>query len=540
MIRITECKLQLDQAITLESELTHLKKWVVSYLKCSSSEITSLTIVKKATDARKKSHVFFVYSVDIVVKNEQAILQKNLKNTTIAPPPFEYQLVPGSKPLNNRVVVVGFGPSGIFASLLLARYGFQPIVIERGPDVDTRTEKIKEFNQTSVFHKDGTILFGEGGAGTFSDGKLYTLVNDGRSKIIFDTFIKHGAQKEIGYINKPHIGTDALKGIIKGIRQEILSLGGEIYFQTQLTNVVIQEGKLTGIEVNHSSIIPTSLCLLGIGHSARDTYELLHSQGVFFQQKPFSIGLRIEHPQTMINQSQYGSYHSHLALGAADYKLFHHAKTGRTAYTFCMCPGGYVMSSQSEEGAVVTNGMSESKRDGVNANSALLVNVTPEDYGSLHPLAGIAFQRFFEQKAFVMGGSNYFAPIQKVGDFLQNRVSTSIGSVIPSYLPGVTLSNLQTLFPAYIVNTLKEALLVFDQKIKGFAMEDAILTGVETGSSAPVKIPRNASNESNIEGLYPMGEGAGYAGGITSSAIDGLKTAEEVIKVYQPTIRRKS
>ncbi|MDZ4197546.1 MAG: hypothetical protein U1C51_09925, partial [Candidatus Izemoplasmatales bacterium] len=431
------------------------------------------------------------------------------------------------------------GPSGIFAALVLARYGYEPLVIERGKDVDSRDKFIREFNQTKVFHKDGTILFGEGGAGTFSDGKLYTLVNDGRSKVIFDTFIKHGANQEIAYVNKPHIGTDALRGIIKGIRQEIISLGGEILFSTQLTKLIIQDGALTGIEVNHSEIIPTSICLLGIGHSARDTYELLYNQGVYFQPKPFSIGLRIEHPQALINVSQYGSYHSHPSLGAADYKLFHHALTGRTAYTFCMCPGGYVMSSQSEEGSVVTNGMSESRRDGCNANSALLVNVNPEDFGSLHPLAGIAFQRTFEQRAFVLGGSNYHAPIQKVSDYLQNRVSSSLGSVVPTYRPGVTLANLHSLFPAYINDTLKEALLVFNQKIQGFAMEDAILTAVETGSSAPVRIPRNESNQSNITGLYPMGEGAGYAGGITSSAIDGLKTAEEVIKFYQPINRWK-
>ncbi|HOO44000.1 MAG TPA: hypothetical protein PKU69_02920, partial [Bacillota bacterium] len=383
-----------------------------------------------------------------------------------------------------------------------------------------------------VFKESGSILFGEGGAGTFSDGKLTTLVNDYRSKMILDILIKAGANPEIGYLNKPHIGTDELKIVTKNIRQEIARMGGEIRFGSQMTDLMIENNQLKAVVVNHQTILETEVILMGIGHSARDTFKLLHEKQVEISQKAFSIGLRIEHPQTLINKSQYGEHHNHPALGAADYKLSYHSPSGRSAYTFCMCPGGFVVGSISEPESICTNGMSYAKRDGVNANSALLVNVTPDDFPSRHPLAGMDLQREIERKAYDVAGKDYFAPVQLVGDFLRGHVSTKFGSVEPTYLPGTRFIRMEEILPRFVTDTLKEALLVFDRKIKGFAMDEALLTGPETRSSSPIRIKRDETHESNISGIYPMGEGAGYAGGIMSSAIDGIKTAEKIISKY--------
>lgn len=489
--------------------------------------------MKKAIDARKKEQLYFVYSVDLSIKNESFYLNKKLKGMTQAPV-LTYQEIPsGNDVLEYRPVVVGVGLSGIFAALLLARRGYKPIVLERGFDVENRSKNVERFYETGEYNEGSTILFGEGGAGTFSDGKLTTLINDIRCRYVLESLVGHGAQQEILYINKPHLGTDVLRVVVKNMREEIIRLGGTIRFNAKVTKLVIKDDVLEGVIINDTEEIKTNVCLLGIGHSARHTFELLYDQKLNITQKAFSVGVRIEHPQALINKSQYGKFASESYLGAADYKLSYHAADERTAYTFCMCPGGWVMCASSEEGGVVTNGMSESKRDYENANAALLVNVNPSDFGSDHPLAGVTYQRVIEQKAFVMGGSNYSAPIQLVGDFLKDQPSSKLGTVKPSYRPGFKFAELKDLFPPYVTATMKEALHDFNRKIEGFSMDDAILTGAETRSSSPIRMIRNENHESDILGLYPMGEGAGYAGGIMSSAVDGMKTAEKIISRYK-------
>lgn len=532
MIRITDIKLKLSDALNASFEIESLKKYILIKYKIKDEEILSLSIYKKAIDARKKDNIHFVYSVDLELINEILYFNKNLKGLSKTPILEYSEVESGSKTLTKPPVIIGFGPSGIFAALLLARRGYKPIVLEKGQDVDKRSKNIKHFYETGDFSEDSTILFGEGGAGTFSDGKLTTLISDLRCRFILKSLVENGAQPEILYINKPHIGTDVLRVVIKNIREEIISLGGQVVFNAKVTDFIINNKTIEGVIVNNKKTIKTDVCLIGIGHSARDTFEVLYNKQINIIQKAFSIGVRIEHPQSLINKSQYGKFANALNLGAADYKLSYHASNGRSAYTFCMCPGGWVMCSSSEKGGVVTNGMSESKRDYENSNSALLVNVTPEDFGSSHPLAGIEFQRKFEQKAFVLGGSNYNAPIQLVGDFLKDKQSIKLGIVNPSYKPGVKFAKMSYIFPSYITDTIKEALYDFDNKVKGFLMEDAILTGVETRSSSPIRILRNENHQSNIFGLYPMGEGAGYSGGIMSSAVDGIKTAEKVIEKY--------
>lgn len=539
MIRITDLKLDLKYAINKELEISSLKRLVFLNYNVDIEHILSLTLYKKAIDARKKEHVHFVYSIDIELKNEAFLLEKGLRNIGVSPLLTYHEVESGIDHLTHPPVVVGFGPSGIFAALLLARRGYHPVVLERGSDVDRRSDKVDQFWKTGKYSEDSTILFGEGGAGTFSDGKLTTLINDLRCRYILESLVSNGADSEIMYINKPHIGTDILKIILKNMRQEIISYGGQIRFNSKVTDFLIEGEELNGLVINDQEKLLTNICLLGIGHSARDTFDMLYEKKLNISQKPFSIGVRIEHPQKMINQSQYGEFADHQALGAADYKLSYHASNDRSAYTFCMCPGGYVMCATSEDGGVVTNGMSESKRDGTNANSALLVNVNPSDFGSSHPLAGVTFQRDFEKKAFELAGSNYYAPIQLVGDFLKDQNSNHIGQVIPSYLPGYSFVKMTDIFPKYITDTMKQAIINFNHKIKGFAMYDAILTGVETRSSSPIRMIRDENHESNIKGIYPMGEGAGYAGGIMSSAVDGLKTAEIIIKKYNNQGERK-
>lgn len=533
MIRITEIKIELKDALDLVQEKNAIYQYIFEKYRIKKTDIRAFSIFKKAIDARKKDHVIFVYSIDLELPYEKNLLDKKIPNINVTPDMTYHEVPSGDTPLQHRPIIIGFGPSGIFSALVLARRGYRPIVLERGLDVDLRTKLWDEFKKTGEFNEQATILFGEGGAGTFSDGKLTTLINDLRSRYVLEALVKHGADPAILYINKPHVGTDVLKGIIKSIRHEITSLGGEIRFNSKVTHLEIEQQQLKAVIVNDTEKIPTNVCLIGVGHSARDTFTKLYNIGLNISQKAFSVGLRIEHPQVLINQSQYGSFHTMPNLGAADYKLSYHSPSGRGAYTFCMCPGGYVMCSASEPNGVVTNGMSESKRDGVNANAALLVNVMPEDFKSEHPLAGMYFQREFEQKAFILAGGGYKAPLQLVGDFLNNRVTTSIGSIKPTYEPGYTFVNFKNFFPEYISQTLHEALLDFDRKIKGFAMDEAILTGVESRSSSPIRMNRNDQGESNILGIYPMGEGAGYAGGIMSSAIDGIKQAESIIQKYR-------
>ncbi|MDY0210920.1 MAG: hypothetical protein RBQ91_05905 [Acholeplasma sp.] len=530
MIRITEIKIDVRKVTDKASEQVVLKTFIRQKYMIFETDILSFSIYKKAVDARKKEAVFFVYSLDLTLKDEERILKKNHPNCQKAIKQQFLPVVTGKAVLKHRPVIVGFGPSGIFSALLLSRMGYRPIVLERGLDVDQRTQAVDQFWRDGNFNESSTILFGEGGAGTFSDGKLTTLINDLRCHYVLEALHKHGADEEILYMSKPHVGTDVLKGIIKNIRKEIIDLGGEVRFSSKVTDFIIEDNKLKGVVINDKESLMTEVLLLGIGHSARETFETLYEKGFNIVQKAFSVGVRIEHPQSMINESQYGVFKDYLR--PAEYKLSYQSPNGRGAYTFCMCPGGYVMCASSETEGLVTNGMSESKRDGDNANSALLVNIMPEDFNSTHPLAGMYFQRAIEQKAFQAAGSNYYAPIQRVEDFLSNRKSVKVGSVKPTYLPGFTFCNLHEILPTFVSKTLKEAIIHFDKKIKGFMMPDALLTGVETRSSSPIRLLRNDEGLSNIKGVYPMGEGAGYAGGIMSSAVDGLKTVEKLIEKF--------
>ncbi|MGE5544409.1 MAG: NAD(P)/FAD-dependent oxidoreductase [Bacillota bacterium] len=535
MIRISDIKLRLEQAADPEAERRSLRAAIVSRLKIREKELLGVTIFKKSIDARNKDEIVYVYTVDVEVHNEERILRQRRSKAITSTPDLSYHGVElGTERMSERPVVIGMGPAGLFAGLLLAKHGYKPVILERGEDVETRTAKINRFWNDGLLDTESNVQFGEGGAGTFSDGKLTTLINDHRCRAVLEQFINAGAPPEILYKSKPHIGTDKLKATVKNIRKEIIAHGGEVRFKAKVTDFIIQDGNVNALIINDVEILPCRVVLLAIGHSARDTYDVLYRRGVRMSQKPFSIGVRIEHPQEVINKAQYGNAAGYSGLEAADYKLAYHSKNGRSAYTFCMCPGGYVVAAASEKQRVVTNGMSEYRRDGDNANAALLVGITPADFDSQHPLAGIEFQRKWENLAYQLGGGNYRAPVQLTGDFLVDRLSTHWGSVKPTYRPGVTFARLKDCLPLYAVETMKEAIVYFDTKIKGFAMPDSILTGVETRSSSPVRINRNEEHLSNIGGIYPMGEGAGYAGGIMSSAVDGVKTAERVMMRYAP------
>mgnify|MGYP000846022069 FL=1 len=523
MLRIPEIKLSLD----MDEKL--LRKEISKKLHIPEEAILSYRIFKKSIDARKKNEIHFVYVVDIEVKNEEIILKKFSKKGIIKTPElnFEYKNLAPQNFI--RPVVVGFGPAGLFAGLILAQIGLKPIILERGKAVDDRARDVEKFWNTGKLNAESNVQFGEGGAGTFSDGKLTTLIKDPRCRKVLEEFVAAGAPEEILYLNKPHIGTDILRTVVKNIRNKIISLGGEVRFSSKVTDIVVEGNGVVGLEVNNKEIIRCDKVLLALGHSARDTFDMLYKKGLEINQKGFSIGVRIEHPQALINERQYGQYANHKKLGAADYKLSGHFDNSRSAYTFCMCPGGVVVAASSEENMVVTNGMSEHARNKENANSALLVGVGPEDYGSNHPLAGVEFQRRWEKLAFEAGGSNYNAPAQKVGDFLNDVPSENIGEINPSYKPGVTMTDLRLCLPDYVIDTIKKALVLFDTKIKGFADPNAVMTGVETRSSSPIRIQRDESMQSNIKGIYPIGEGAGYAGGIISAAVDGIRVVEQII-----------
>jgi len=527
MLRITNIKLSLDE------DENQLKNKVAKKLKIPEKSILNLRIHRKSIDARKKDDVHFVYTVDVELENEEKVFKKNSNKgvSQVKEINIKYEKIVQEK--ITRPIIVGTGPAGLFAGLALARMGFRPILFERGKRVDERVKDVEAFWKEGKLNTQSNVQFGEGGAGTFSDGKLNTSVNNPRGKVVLEEFVKAGAPEEILYSNKPHIGTDLLRNAVKNIRNTIISLGGEVKFNSQVTDLLIEDNRIIGVKVNNEEEYYSYKVILALGHSARDTFEMLYKRGVNIVPKPFSIGVRIEHPQIIINKSQYGKFAFHPKLGAADYKLAAHFDNGRSAYTFCMCPGGMVIAAASEENMVVTNGMSYHARDLENANSALLVGVNPEDFGSSHPLAGVEFQRKWERLAFILGGKNYKAPAQKVGDFLKDKPSDTIGNVKPTYSLGVTMTDLRGCLPKYVTDTLKMAILAFDKKIKGFAYEDAIMTGVETRSSSPIRIVRDESFQSNIKGLYPIGEGAGYAGGIMSAAIDGLRAAEEIAKSYK-------
>ncbi len=531
MLRVTGIKLSLDE------DKSFIKNKIAKKLKIKENEIVHYAIFRESIDARKSRQIFFVYTIDVELANEQAVF-KRLKDADVTVAPLmDYCFVqPGHTGLLHRPVVVGAGPAGLFAGLLLARMGYRPIILERGADVDTRTQTVCSFWQTGRLNKDCNVQFGEGGAGAFSDGKLTTLIKDKRCRKVLEEMVLAGAPGEIIYSYKPHIGTDMLKTVVRNVRHKIIDLGGEVRFNSKVTDIFTEDNKLTCLEINGQYTLDAEVMILAIGHSARDTFAMLHRLGVLMSPKSFSIGVRVEHPQSLINQAQHKNFAGHPKLGPAEYKLAYHSPIGRSAYTFCMCPGGLVVAAASEEGGVVTNGMSEHARDGRNANSALLVGVHPADFGGDHPLAGVEFQRKWERHAFRLGGGKYTAPAQLVGDFLACRPSTGPGGVEPSYPRGIRYADLRDCLPGYVTDTLREAILDFDRRLKGFALPGAVLTGVETRSSSPVRIYRDEHCRSNIVGIYPAGEGPGYAGGIISSAVDGIRVAEAIASIFKPVV----
>ena len=513
MIKITNIKIRADLS---DDEL--FEKIYKKY-KINKNDVTERRIIKKSIDARNKADIFYNYSVELECKNENKI-----KNVQIVKKEEPFKIIVNRKS-SKRPVIIGAGPAGLFSALTLAQNGIKPIIIEQGKTVDERKKDVEEFQKTGKLNTLSNVQFGEGGAGTFSDGKLTSGIHNPLCKIVLKEFYNFGAPEQILYINKPHIGTDNLINIIRNMRNEIIKLGGEFLFNEKVTDFEFENSKVTAVICGKR--IETDTVILAIGHSARLTFEKLYEKGVKMEKKNFSIGVRIEHKQSMINKSQYGEI-TKLKLPPAEYKMAYHGEN-RSCYTFCMCPGGTVIASSSEPETIVTNGMSVYARNGENANSAVLVNVTPNDFKGESPLEGMYFQKDLEQKAFKLGGSNYNAPIQRFEDFENNVKSTHIGEIKPTYKPGVTLSNLNEILPDFISKTLIEGIKYFDKSIKGFAHPDAILTGVETRSSSPVQITRNENKQSNIKGLYPCGEGAGYAGGIMSAAVDGIKCAIAVL-----------
>ncbi|MBN2320781.1 MAG: FAD-dependent monooxygenase [Acidobacteria bacterium] len=531
MLRLSDIRLHIDHS---EDDL---KTAILEALGIGREDLLNHRICKKSADARKRNAIFFNYSVIVEVADEESILKKFVESRKIGRAPDETYRFAGRAPdpLPFRPVVVGAGPCGLFAALTLARTGFRPILLERGKSMKERARDVALFWRTGILNPQSNALFGEGGAGTFSDGKLVTQIKDreNRCRKVLEDLVAAGAPEEILYLNKPHVGTDRLVKVIANLRQAILSSGGEVRFENRVADILVEEGGIRGVVLDTGEKILSRCVIAAIGHSARDTFEMLSDKGVVLEPKSFSIGLRIEHPQKMIDAAQYGRFEGHPKLGAADYKLTHHCSNGRSAYTFCMCPGGSVIAATSETGCVVTNGMSPGLRNRPNANSALLVGVVPSDFPDSGPLAGVAFQRRWEQKAFELGGGNYNAPAQLVADFLASRGSKSFGEIKPSYKPGVTLCDLAVCLPPYVTEALREAIPIFGRKIKGFSRPDAVLTGVETRSSSPVRITRGQNMESlSVAGLIPAGEGAGYAGGIISSAVDGIKAAEAVTRKY--------
>ena len=520
MIRINEVKQGLD------ASKEDLFKACKKILRIDDEQIRSITIARQSVDSRKKDDIFFVYSVDVeVFGDEDKIIKRCNSNKVIYVEPFRYEMPENKRKSKYTPVVVGLGPAGLFAAHILAASGAQPIVLERGMDVDSRKKAVDTYFGGGKLDTECNIQFGEGGAGTFSDGKLTTGTKDPRQHKVLTEFVKHGAPEEIMYAGKPHIGTDLLSGIIKNMRNEIISMGGEFRFSCRLDDIYTENGRIVGVRTSKGDI-ETDTVILATGHSARDTFRMIFSHGAIMEKKSFSVGVRIEHPQSLINDALYHGYKGELP--AADYKAAVHLKDGRGVYTFCMCPGGTVVAAASEENTVVTNGMSNFARNGENANSALLVSVTPEDF-SEDIFSGMEFQQKLEKAAFYMGGANYFAPAQTVADFHRNERGTGFGKVNPTYPVGVTPSNLSQLFPDFITHSLREGIVLMDRKIKGFNLPDAVLTGVESRSSSPVRIVRGDDLQSNIKGLYPCGEGAGYAGGIMSAAVDGIRIAEAVL-----------
>jgi len=529
MIRINELQLPLDHPPEA------LRSAVLARLKISDTQLVDFTVFKRSYDARKKnSEITFVYIIDVQVHGEDRVLERFARDRNIRPAPDTgyYPVAQAPEDLRERPIVIGFGPCGLFAALSLAQMGFRPIVLERGKDVRTRTKDTWALWRNKVLSPESNVQFGEGGAGLFSDGKLYSQIKDPKfyGRKVMHEFVRAGAPAEIMYVSKPHIGTFRLTGVVSAMREEIRALGGQVRFESKVTDFLIEDGRIQGVTLGDGEQLRSRYVVLALGHSARDTFRQLHARDVYVEAKPFAVGFRIEHPQSMVDKARLGKYAGHPELGAADYKLVYHAKNGRAVYSFCMCPGGTVVAATSEPNRVVTNGMSQYSRNERNANAGIVVGITPDEDFPGGPLAGVELQETLESRAFELGGHDYCAPGQLVGDFIRGQASTVFGEVEPSYKPGVLLGDLATALPDYVIEAVREALPAFGKQIRGFDRHDAILTGIETRTSSPVRIKRdNTSLQSlNTRGLYPAGEGAGYAGGILSAGVDGIKVAEAV------------
>jgi len=534
MIRITELSLPWGDPADHRTQ-DALRRAVLQRLKIEASDLLGFTVFKRSHDARRKDReIAFVYILDVEVQDEDHVLAKHrddrhvavAPDTSFRPPPR------AANPGEDRPIVVGFGPCGVFAALVLAQQGYRPIVLERGRDVRQRTQDTWGLWRKRTLITESNVQFGEGGAGLFSDGKLYSQIKDPRhlGRQVMREFVRAGAPPEIMYVSKPHIGTFRLTGVVAKLRKEIIDLGGEIHFESKVVDLVIEQGELRGVVLASGEFIASRHVVLALGHSSRDTFRMLDQRKVFMEPKPFAIGFRIEHPQSLIDRARLGRFAGHPAIGAADYKLVHHAENGRSVYSFCMCPGGTVVAATSEAGRVVTNGMSQYSRNERNANAGIVVGIDPTKDFPGGPLAGIALQERLESLAFEMGGGDYSAPAQLVGDFIAGKPSTSLGEVAPSYKPGINLTDLAPLLPDDAITAMREALPVFGRQIRGFDREDAVLTGIESRTSSPLRITRDAMTlqSLNVRGLFPGGEGAGYAGGILSAGVDGIKLAEAV------------